>query len=84
MGILPLQFRGDDSAQTLGLTGTEQFDVLGLDHISPSQELTLVVRAANGTRREVKLTSRIDTAIEVDYYLNGGILPYMLRELVAA
>jgi len=87
MGILPLQFQGNDSVQSLGITGDEFFDVLGLATIAPSQEVTLVIRGASGasgTKREIKLTSRIDTAIEVDYYQNGGILPYMLRELVAA
>ena len=83
MGILPLQFQGEDSVQSLGITGTEAFDVLGLAQIVPGQEVTLVVRLGAGTAREVKLVSRIDTPIEVDYYRNGGILPYMLRELVA-
>jgi len=84
MGILPLQFQGGDSVQSLGIDGTETFDVLGLDTIIPAQDVTLVIRPARGPAREVKLTSRIDTAIEVDYYRHGGILPYMLRELVAA
>ncbi|RPI41454.1 MAG: aconitate hydratase, partial [Betaproteobacteria bacterium] len=83
MGILPLQFEGDDSVQALGITGSETFAILGLDRITPGQRVTLVIRPASGTEREAKLRLRIDTAIEVDYYLNGGILPYMLRELVA-
>ncbi len=84
MGILPLQFQGDDSVQSLGLTGTEQFDVIGLDEIDVSQQVTLIIRPVSGPAREIRLLSRIDTAIEVDYYINGGILPYMLRELVAS
>ncbi len=84
MGILPLQFQGDDSVQSLGLTGSEQFDVIGLDKIEVSQQVTLIIRPANAPAREIRLLSRIDTAIEVDYYINGGILPYMLRELVAS
>jgi aconitate hydratase len=84
MGVLPLQFQGGDGVQSLGITGTETFDVLGLDSISPGQQVTLVIRPAAAPAREVKLLSRIDTAIEVDYYLHGGILPYMLRELVAS
>jgi aconitate hydratase len=84
MGVLPLQFQGEDSVQSLGITGREQFDVLGLERIEPGQEVTLVIRPASGTAREVKLRLRIDTPIEADYYRNGGILPYMLRELVAA
>ena len=83
MGILPLQFQGDDSATTLGITGEETYDVVGLDTIAPSQEVTLRIHAKDGRIREAKLVSRIDTAIEVDYYLHGGILPYMLRELVS-
>jgi aconitate hydratase len=83
MGVLPLQFIGTDSAESLGLKGDEEIDVLGLDDIRPQQELTLVIRRANGTRQEVKVKSRIDTAIEVDYYRHGGIMPYVLRELLA-
>jgi len=83
MGVLPLQFLGNDSAQSLELKGDEQVDVLGLDDIRPQQELTLVVQRADGSRRDVKVKSRIDTAIEVDYYKHGGILPYVLRELMA-
>ncbi|MEX1074440.1 MAG: aconitate hydratase AcnA, partial [Burkholderiales bacterium] len=82
MGVLPLQFTGSDSAPSLGLKGDETVDVLGLDDIRPQQELTLVVTAADGTRRELKVKSRIDTPVEVDYYRHGGILPYVLRELM--
>jgi len=84
MGVLPLQFGGSDSAQSLGLKGDETIDVLGLDDLRPQQALTLVIRGADGSRREVKLKSRIDTAVEVDYYRHGGILPYVLRDLLAA
>jgi aconitate hydratase len=83
MGVLPLQFLGNDSAQSLELKGDEQVDVLGLDDIRPQQELTLVIQRADGSRRDVKVKSRIDTAIEVDYYKHGGILPYVLRELIS-
>jgi len=83
MGVMPLQFLGADSAQTLGIKGDELIDVLGLDDIHPQQELTLVIQRADGTRQEVKVKSRIDTPIEVDYYKHGGILPYVLRELIA-
>jgi len=82
MGVLPLQFLGADSAQSLGLKGDEQIDVLGLDDIRPQQELTLVIQRADGSRQEVKVKSRIDTPIEVDYFKHGGILPYVLRELI--
>jgi aconitate hydratase len=83
MGVLPLQFMGSDSAQSLGLKGDEVVDVVGLDDIRPQQELTLVIRRADGARQEVRVKSRIDTAIEVDYYKHGGIMPYVLRELLA-
>jgi aconitate hydratase len=84
MGVLPLQFTGSDSAQSLGLKGDETVDVLGLDDIRPQQELTLVIRSPSGAEKRVTVKSRIDTAIEVDYYKHGGILPYVLRELMAA
>ncbi len=84
MGVLPLQFEAEDGWQGLGLTGTEQFDILGVDaDLRPQQELTLVIHAADGGRREVKLLCRIDTPIEVEYYRHGGILPYVLREILA-
>jgi aconitate hydratase len=80
MGVLPCQFREGTTAQTLGLTGAETFDILGLtEDVKPRQELTLVI---NGTKR-VPVICRIDTAIEVEYYRHGGILPYVLRQLVA-
>jgi aconitate hydratase len=83
MGILPLQFLGDDSTATLGITGEETYDIVGLETIAPSQEVTLRIHSKDGRTREAKLVSRIDTPIEVDYYRHGGILPYMLRELVS-
>jgi aconitate hydratase len=84
MGILPLQFKGDDSVQSLSIRGDEEFDILGADDIRPQQNITLVIRRGDGTMREVVLLSRIDTPIEVDYYLQGGILPYVLRGLINA
>jgi aconitate hydratase len=83
MGVLPLQFLGSDSAQSLDIKGDEEVDVLGLDDIRPQQELTLVIKRKDGSRREIKVKSRIDTAIEVDYYKHGGIMPYVLRVLLA-
>jgi aconitate hydratase len=84
MGVLPLQFEEGVSAQTLGLDGTERFDVLGLSAgIKPQQELTLHIRRADGREQSVKVISRIDTPIEVEYYQHGGILPYVLRQLIA-
>jgi aconitate hydratase len=82
MGVLPLQFTGSDSAQSLGIKGDETVDVVGLDDIHPQQELQLRIKYSNGTEKTVAVKSRIDTAIEVDYYKHGGILPYVLRELL--
>jgi aconitate hydratase len=81
--VLPLQFKGRDSAESLGITGNEEFDILGLEgEIKPQQDLTLAIKRRDGSRREVKVILRIDTPIEVDYYRNGGILPYVLREIL--
>jgi aconitate hydratase len=82
MGVLPLQFIGSDSAQSLGLKGDETISVSGLDNIRPQQELTLEIHKTDGSKQQIKVKSRIDTAIEVDYYKHGGILPYVLRELI--
>ena len=85
MGVLPLQFKGSDSVQTLGITGDETFDLKGLDgEIKPQQDATLVIHRKNGETKEVKVLLRIDTPIEVDYYKHGGILPFVLRQLLAA
>jgi aconitate hydratase len=83
MGVLPLQFKGSDTVESLGIKGDEQFDVLGLEgEIKPQQDVTLVIRRNDGTRKEVAVQLRIDTAIEVDYYRSGGILPFVLREIL--
>ena len=83
MGVLPLQFLEGTTAQTLGLVGSEKFDLLGLsDETYPGQMLTLIIHRVDGSQQEVSLRSRIDTAIEVDYYRHGGILPFVLRQLV--
>ncbi|HWA37933.1 MAG TPA: aconitate hydratase AcnA [Burkholderiales bacterium] len=83
MGVLPLQFTGTDSAQSLGLKGDESIDIAGLDDLRPQQEIQLKIRKADGTERQITVKSRIDTAIEVDYYKHGGILPYVLREIIS-
>jgi aconitate hydratase len=85
MGVLPLQFIGNDSVDTLKITGEESFDLIGLEHdIKPQQEVTLVIKRTNGQSQQVKVLLRIDTPIEVDYYRHGGILPFVLRQLLAA
>ena len=82
MGVLPLQFLGSDSTTSLGIQGDEEISISGLDDIRPQQELTLEIKRKDGTQQQIKVKSRIDTAIEVDYYKHGGILPYVLRELI--
>lgn len=83
MGVLPLQFKDGQNAQSLGIDGTETFDVVGLEgDVTPRQDVTLVINRADGTSDEVALTLRIDTPIEVEYYKGGGILPFVLRQLL--
>ncbi|HLB13906.1 MAG TPA: aconitate hydratase AcnA [Burkholderiales bacterium] len=84
MGVLPLQFKGADSVDSLGIKGNETFDVLGIEGgVKPQQDVTLVIHRRDGSRRDVPVKLRIDTPIEVDYYNHGGIMPYVLRELLA-
>ena len=82
MGVLPLQFKGSDSWETLGLTGSEVIDVLPDAALTPQSDAMLVIRRADGSVQQVVTTLRIDTPIEVDYYRAGGILPYVLRQLL--
>jgi len=84
MGVLPCQFKGTDSVASLGIVGDESFDVTGIEKgIEPQMDVTLTIRRKDGTTKSVPVLLRIDTPIEVDYYRNGGILPFVLRELVA-
>jgi aconitate hydratase len=84
MGVLPCQFKDGVSAQTLKLDGTETYDVIGLGaNPKPRQDVTLVIHRANGQKENVPVTLRIDTPIEIEYYRHGGILPYVLRQLIA-
>ena len=83
MGVLPLQFRDGDSAASLGLTGTDTFSIIGLEGGDASQ-VSVVVTAENADQREFEARVRIDTPKERDYYRNGGILQYVLRQMVAA
>jgi aconitate hydratase len=85
MGVLPLQFKGTDSIQSLNITGEETYDIEGLgDDFKPQQEVTLVIHRKDGKEDRVQVLLRIDTPIEVDYYKHGGILPFVLRSLLAA
>ncbi|HJZ78789.1 MAG TPA: aconitate hydratase [Pyrinomonadaceae bacterium] len=85
MGVLPCQFKEGTNAASLNLDGTETFDITGLEsgEVTPRQDVTLTIHRADGSNDQVPLTLRIDTPIEIDYYLNGGILPYVLRQLLA-
>ena len=85
MGIVPVQLPEEVSAATLGLDGTEAYDLLGVaGRIAPRQRARLVVHRASGRTEEVPVTVRIDTPVEAEYHRHGGILPYVLRELLAA
>ena len=83
MGVLPLQFRGNDSWQSLGLTGEEFIDVIPAADLAPQSDAELVITRSDGSKKTVTVKLRIDTPIEVDYYRHGGILPYVLRQLLS-
>ena len=84
MGVLPLTFKDGMDRKTLGITGEETIDIVGLQDIKPRMDLTLVIHRANGTTDRVPVTCRIDTVDEVGYYQHGGILQYVLREMAKA
>ena len=84
MGVLPLQFLEGTSAQTLGLDGTETFDITGIEALKPQMQAQMTIHRADGSEENVPVRVRIDTPIEVDYYLHGGILQYVLRQLASA
>jgi len=84
MGVLPLQFRDGDSRESLGLDGTETFDVTGIEgNIDPRQDVTVTVHYADGSTKEITVLCRIDTENEAEYFQNGGILHYVLRRLAS-
>ena len=82
MGVLPLQFKAGESVQSLALRGDEEFEIQGLGRLKPQQDIVLGIKRRDGTRQEATFLSRIDTPIEVDYFIHGGILPYVLRGLL--
>ena len=86
MGVVPLQFKPGTDVKTLGIDGTETFDIEGISggNVRPLQDVTMVITRKDGSTQHVPLTLRIDTVIEVDYLKHGGILPYVLRSLLAA
>jgi aconitate hydratase len=82
MGVLPLQFKPGEGADTLGIKGDETFDITGIEKIEPQMEYTLTIHRKDGSSVSTKVISRIDTPIEVDYYKQGGILPFVLAQLL--
>ncbi len=85
MGVLPCQFKGADSVQSLGIDGNETFDLVGVEggDISPLQDVALVIHRKDGSVQNVTVTLRVDSPIEVEYLRHNGILPYVLREIMA-
>ncbi|MFC0408990.1 aconitate hydratase AcnA [Roseomonas elaeocarpi] len=83
MGVLPLMFKNGETRESLGLTGEETVDILGLDDIKPRMDLTLVIHRPDGTEHRTTLLCRVDTADEVEYYRQGGILHYVLRSMAS-
>jgi aconitate hydratase len=84
MGVLPLQFPDGTTAQSLGLDSSEVFSIGGLsDTIKPGQTVTLEIKGKDQQKRSVPVKVRIDTPIEIDYYRHGGILPFVLRQLLS-
>lgn len=83
MGVLPLQFLEGQSRETLGLTGDDQFTITGVAELKPRQTVTVNVTRPDGSTFAFDTLCRIDTANEVEYYMNGGILHYVLRKLAA-
>jgi len=84
MGVLPLQFKAGENAQTLGLTGTETFTIKGIGDLQPGKELTVKAKTGNGKEKPFKVLARLDTPIELNYYRNGGILHAVLRQMVTS
>lgn len=85
MGVLPCEFKDGESAQSLSIDGSERFHLIGVEKgVAPRQELTLLIHRADDTTDETKVIARIDTPIEVEYFEHGGILPYVLRQLMAS
>jgi len=84
MGVLPCQFKNGTNVQSLGIDGSEEFDLVGLDgNVNPRQDVSLVIHRPDGKTDRIDLTVRLDTPVETDYYRNGGILPYMLRQRIS-
>jgi len=83
MGVLPLVFDADENAGSLGLDGSEHYSIEGVAAIEPRQRLTVTATKSDGSKIEFAVTVRLDTDVEVAYFQNGGILPYVLRKIIA-
>jgi len=85
MGVIPFEFTGGDTRKSLGLTGDEEFSITGLEgDLKPLSEVPATVRYADGTEKAITLKCRIDTAVEMEYVENGGVLHFVLRNLARA
>ena len=84
MGVLPLTFKDGMTRHSLDLDGSETIDILGLEHLAPRMDMQMLVHRAGGTTDTVTVMCRVDTADEVDYYRNGGILQFVLRQMARA
>ena len=84
MGVLPLMFKEGESYKSLGLDGSETFAIIGVSDIQPRKALTMTAQKADGSSVEFEVTARLDTDVEVDYFSHGGILPFVLRKLLAS
>jgi aconitate hydratase len=83
MGVLPLVFQPGDSWQSLGLDGSETFTISGLKGMQPRKMLKVTAQKSDGTTTDFEVKARLDTDVDVDYFLNGGILPYVIRKIMA-
>jgi len=81
MGVLPLQFKDGDNAQSLGLTGKETFDIFGIESLTPNSELSVKARTENANKINFNVISRLDTPVDIEYFRNGGILHTVLRRM---
>ena len=81
MGVIPFEFTGGDTRKTLGLTGDETVSIHGLDAVEPLAEVPCTITMGDGTVKNITLKCRIDTAVEIEYIENGGVLHYVLRNL---
>jgi aconitate hydratase len=84
MGVLPLVFMNGEDRKSLGIKGDEVIDIVGLENLKPRMTLDLVITRADGSKHTTKVLCRVDTADEVEYYKNGGILHYVLRGMAKA